>query len=81
MAGLEDEEAFLALNALILRNTSVFNFFDLPALSLPLPRPGLLPVGLMVVGRRGGDRDLLAVGAALEAHLAAAPPAGAARGA
>jgi aspartyl-tRNA(Asn)/glutamyl-tRNA(Gln) amidotransferase subunit A len=45
----------------------VFNFYDLPALSLPIARPaGALPAGLMVVGRRGRDRDLLAIGAALQ---------------
>ena len=42
-----------------------------PALSLPLPVAGGLPVGLMVVGRRGRDRELLAVGAAIEKVLAA----------
>ncbi len=47
--------------------TSVFNFYDLPALSLPIAQPaGALPAGLMVVGRRGRDRDLLAIGAALQ---------------
>jgi aspartyl-tRNA(Asn)/glutamyl-tRNA(Gln) amidotransferase subunit A len=65
---VQDEAEFMRVNALILRNTSVFNFYDLPALSLPLPTGGL-PVGLMVVGRRGLDQDLLAVGAALEQLL------------
>ncbi len=66
---VQDEDAFLRTNALLLRNPSVFNFFDLPALSLPLPRQGGLAVGLMLVGRRGADRDLLALGAAVEALL------------
>lgn len=57
---------FLRTNALLLRNPSVFNFFDLPALTLPLPRNGALAVGLMLVGRRGSDRELLALGAAIE---------------
>jgi aspartyl-tRNA(Asn)/glutamyl-tRNA(Gln) amidotransferase subunit A len=65
---VQDEGEFMKVNALILRNTSVFNFYDLPALSLPLPTGGL-PVGLMVVGRRNTDRDLLAIGAALESLL------------
>ena len=63
------EEAFLRINALLLRNPSVFNFFDLPALSLPLPRGGGLAIGLMLVGRRGQDRELLALGAAVERLL------------
>ena len=70
---LADEAAFNQANGLVLRNPSVFNFYDLPAISLPLPRAaGALPVGLMVVGRRGEDHALLGVAAALEARLAAA---------
>ena len=70
IADVQDEADFMRVNALVLRNTSVFNFYDLPALSLPLPRAGKLPVGLMVVGRRNADRDLLAIGAAIESLLA-----------
>jgi len=66
---VQDEEIFLRTNALLLRNPSVFNFFDLPALSLPLPRGDGMAVGLMLVGRRGADRDLLALGAAVEQQL------------
>jgi len=55
----------------VLRNPSVFNFYDLPAVSLPLSRAaGELPVGLMLVGKRHGDRELLSVAAAVQAHLA-----------
>lgn len=65
-----DDEAFFAANGLILRNTSIFNFYDLPALSLPAPRAvGELPVGIMLVGARMQDRSLLAVGAAVEQLL------------
>lgn len=63
-----DEAAFTAANALLLRNTSVANFFDLCAISLPLPVTGL-PVGLMLVVRNGQDRRLLRVAAAVEAAL------------
>ncbi len=69
MNEVQDEDAFLRINALLLRNPSVFNFFDLPALSLPLPRQRGLAVGLMLVGKRGGDRELLALGAAVEGLL------------
>lgn len=69
---LAGDAAFNLANGLVLRNPSVFNFYDLPAISLPLPRDaGELPVGLMVVGRRGEDHALLSVAAALEALLAA----------
>jgi amidase len=45
-----------------------------PAISLPvgLDRNGL-PFGLQIVGPRGGDAKVLAVAAALEAHLAGDP--------
>ena len=70
ISAVQDEENFLRTNMLLLRNPSAFNFFDLPALSLPLPRkPGDQAVGLMLVGRRGADRELLALGAAVERLL------------
>lgn len=41
-----------------------------PALSLPCGRtPEGAPIGLQLVGRRGGEADLLRAAAALEAHL------------
>ena len=36
-----------------LRNTVIANFFDLCAISLPMPREGGLPTGLMLVARNG----------------------------
>ena len=70
MASLEDEDLFHRTNMLVLRNPSVFNFYDLPAVSLPLPRRrGEMPVGWMLVGKRNADRELLSVAAALEQFL------------
>ncbi|WP_159911094.1 amidase [Pantoea sp. 18069] len=70
IASLDDEDMFHRTNMLVLRNPSVFNFYDLPAVSLPLPRQsGEMPVGWMLVGKRHGDRELLAVAAALEQFL------------
>ena len=45
---LDDDEAFFATNALLLRNPSVVNYLDGCALSLPCQAPDELPVGLMV---------------------------------
>jgi aspartyl-tRNA(Asn)/glutamyl-tRNA(Gln) amidotransferase subunit A len=59
-------EAFLAKQNIAIRNTAVVNFFDLCAISIPLPRSGGLPVGLMLVARNGHDRNLLRIGAAVE---------------
>jgi aspartyl-tRNA(Asn)/glutamyl-tRNA(Gln) amidotransferase subunit A len=61
-------EGFHSRNMLVLRNTSIINFFDLCAISLPLPVAGALPVGLMLVARNGADRRLAA---AVERLLAA----------
>ena len=52
--------------SLLLRNTAIVNFFDLCAISLPLPREGGLPVGLMLVARNGHDRRLFRIAAAVE---------------
>jgi aspartyl-tRNA(Asn)/glutamyl-tRNA(Gln) amidotransferase subunit A len=59
-------DAALARNLLVLRNTAIVNFFDLSAISLPLPRGDGLPVGLMLVARNGQDRKLLRIVASVE---------------
>jgi aspartyl-tRNA(Asn)/glutamyl-tRNA(Gln) amidotransferase subunit A len=65
IAEVEDRKVFAARNAALLRNTSIVNFFDLCAISLPLPvAPGSMPVGLMLVARNGQDRRLFRIAAA-----------------
>jgi aspartyl-tRNA(Asn)/glutamyl-tRNA(Gln) amidotransferase subunit A len=54
----------------LLRNPSLFNFLDRPAITIPIHLPGEAPVGLMVVGERNQDWRLLAIAQALEAVLA-----------
>lgn len=66
------DEDFHRLNQLILRNTSVFNILDRSVVSVPCHEPGALPVGLMVVGERLGDRRTLTVARAIEGALHAA---------
>ncbi|MBI2713795.1 MAG: amidase [Rhizobiales bacterium] len=63
-------EVFARKNAMLLRNTSIANFFDLCAISLPLPREGGLPTGLMLFVRNGHDRRLFRIAAAIERLLA-----------
>jgi aspartyl-tRNA(Asn)/glutamyl-tRNA(Gln) amidotransferase subunit A len=63
---VSSSEGFTAKNGLVLRNPAIVNFFDLCAISLPLPRPGGLPVGLMLVARNGHDRRLFRMAAAAE---------------
>ena len=69
LADIADAKAFAARNAAVLRNTSIINFFDLCAISLPLS--AALPVGLMLVARNGHDRRLLRIAAAVTPLLGA----------
>jgi len=64
-----DEAAFWRVNGLLLRNTRLANFFDCCAITLPCHAPGSLPTGLMLFGRRGHDRRLFSLAAALEPLL------------
>jgi aspartyl-tRNA(Asn)/glutamyl-tRNA(Gln) amidotransferase subunit A len=64
-ADLADVDNFKTANRLLLRNTAIANFFDLCAISLPIPGDGL-PVGLMLFARRGQDRHLFAIAASVE---------------
>jgi len=66
MSEVATPDTFLVKNALLLRNTGIVNFLDLCAISLPLPRAGDLPVGLMLVARNGEDRQLFRVAMGLE---------------
>ena len=69
IAEVADPTEFGRKNAMVLRNTSIGNFFDLAAISLPLPGPGL-PCGLMLMARNGHDRRLFEIAAAVERLLA-----------
>jgi aspartyl-tRNA(Asn)/glutamyl-tRNA(Gln) amidotransferase subunit A len=66
IAEVATRETFAAKNMLLLRNAAIINFFDQCAISLPLPRAGGLPVGLMLVARNGHDRRLFRMAAATE---------------
>jgi aspartyl-tRNA(Asn)/glutamyl-tRNA(Gln) amidotransferase subunit A len=68
IAKVTDAEAFRAINALMLRNTSFGNFFDLCGISLPMPKAGM-PAGLMLMGAHGSDKALLSLSLAVEPLL------------
>ncbi|HZT89399.1 MAG TPA: amidase [Stellaceae bacterium] len=70
IAAFADDREYFRLNGLILRNTSLINFLDRCAVTLPIQPLGAAPVGLMVVGEHGGDRRLLTIARGLEAALA-----------
>jgi len=70
IAEMNASDVFGRKNAMLLRNTSMWNFFDCCAISLPLPREGGLPVGLMLVVRNGFDHRLFRIAAAVEEMFA-----------
>lgn len=63
-----DEGGFTRTNLLVLRNTAIANYFDMPAISLPLPGTAL-PVGLMLMGPTDGDHRLFDIAGAVEERL------------
>jgi aspartyl-tRNA(Asn)/glutamyl-tRNA(Gln) amidotransferase subunit A len=70
MAEIAAPDSFGRNNAMLLRNAAPVNFFDLCAISLPLPRQGALSSGLMLIGRNGADRRLFGIAASVESLLA-----------
>jgi aspartyl-tRNA(Asn)/glutamyl-tRNA(Gln) amidotransferase subunit A len=68
IAAFERDEDYRRLNALILRNTSVINFLDGCAITLPIQREGP-PVGLMIVGDHGADHRLLGIARGTEVAI------------
>ncbi len=69
LATLEKPDEWARTNAMSLRNTTIWNFFDACAISLPLPREGGLPTGLMLVARNGQDRRLFRIARTTERAL------------
>lgn len=68
---LAQTETSNRVNLLLLRNPALVNFLDGCAISIPIHRRGEAPVGLMLIGAPGRDRQLLAIAAQAEAALAA----------
>jgi aspartyl-tRNA(Asn)/glutamyl-tRNA(Gln) amidotransferase subunit A len=71
LAEVADEADYNRINMALLRNTSVGNFLDRCAISLPCHTGDEAPVGLMLTGEHMGDARLFQVAAAVEAALAA----------
>jgi aspartyl-tRNA(Asn)/glutamyl-tRNA(Gln) amidotransferase subunit A len=79
LSDLAADEAYMRINALVLRNPSIVNFIDGCAISIPCQEPGTAPVGLSLFGLRNTDHQLLSAAAAVEAIVAtgaAGPPSG-----
>ena len=63
------DEVYFRRNSRMLRNPSLVNLFDGCALSMPCHAAGTAPVGLTIAGTQQRDRQLLALGLAVEATL------------
>jgi len=72
LTDLVRDEAYVRINALVLRNPSIVNFIDGCAISIPCHEPGTAPVGLSLFALRNTDRQLLSAAAAVEATVATA---------
>jgi aspartyl-tRNA(Asn)/glutamyl-tRNA(Gln) amidotransferase subunit A len=66
IASLADPAVSNPTNVLCLRNASIANWLDRPAISIPCHPPGSAPVGMMLMGETGGDRRLLSIARGLE---------------
>ncbi|HEX5507322.1 MAG TPA: amidase [Pseudolabrys sp.] len=66
MDEVAEPKEFMVRNAKLLRNTTIGNFFDLCGISLPLPRNGGLPTGLMLMARNGQDHRLFEIASGVE---------------
>ncbi|HZD90742.1 MAG TPA: amidase family protein, partial [Pseudolabrys sp.] len=69
LAEIAAPDEFARRNAMSLRNTATWNFFDCCAISLPLPKQDGQNVGLMLIARNGHDHRLFRIAAALEKVL------------
>ena len=66
IAELAADDAYFRANALLLRNTSIFNVIGCPALSVPGGRTAEgLPVGVMIATRPGEEELALGIGRAV----------------
>ena len=63
---IASDALYATLNPFILRNTTLGNFLDRCALSIPINAPGEAPVGLMVMDHTGADDHLVRVGLGIE---------------
>lgn len=67
---LVEEDDYVRVNMLMLRNPGIVSFLDRCAISIPIPDPGPLPAGLMLIGETMADRELFSIALAAEAALA-----------
>ena len=66
---LANDPDYARINGMSLRNTTIGNFLDGCAISIPVNEPGSPPVGLMLMGCWGQDEALFSVAQAAETAL------------
>jgi aspartyl-tRNA(Asn)/glutamyl-tRNA(Gln) amidotransferase subunit A len=69
LTDLLDDTTYLAANVRSFRFTEFANRLDLPSLSIPGALDDRQPYGLLITGRRRGDRSVLDVGSRIERLL------------
>ena len=69
LTDFEDDQEYVRLNRLLLRNPSLYNFLDACAISIPVHEPASPPVGLMLAAPGGKDTALFRTALALERLL------------
>lgn len=70
IADLAEDDAYFKANAQILRNTSIFNFLGVPAVSIPCGNTAEgLSVGLMIAARPQQEELVLSIAHAFEQNL------------
>jgi aspartyl-tRNA(Asn)/glutamyl-tRNA(Gln) amidotransferase subunit A len=72
-ASVEVDGAREPIRAAMLRLTQLFNITGHPAIAIPAGTSDQWPVGMQLVGRRGGTADLLALAAAVEPYITGGP--------
>lgn len=70
IASLSADAEYWRANGLVLRNTSMVNFLDGCALTIPIHEDAHAPVGLSIAHVAGRDKAVLAAGLALESLFA-----------
>jgi aspartyl-tRNA(Asn)/glutamyl-tRNA(Gln) amidotransferase subunit A len=69
LAALASDEGYARANSLSLRNTSLGNFLDASAISIPMQAEGAAPTGFMLMAEAGRDELLFQVARAVEPVL------------
>jgi aspartyl-tRNA(Asn)/glutamyl-tRNA(Gln) amidotransferase subunit A len=69
IADLVRDDIYVETNKLVLRNSSIVNFLDGCAISIPCHRPGEAPVGLTLAALGGSDLRVLEIARAMERVL------------